>query len=55
MRHSVSTGSSVGSHPAVLVAVSEGLAIEDASPAWPPGDGTQPAWCEVLVQVSGWA
>jgi len=40
---------------AVLVAVSEGLVIEDASPVWPSGDGPQPAWCEALVQVPGWA
>jgi hypothetical protein len=50
-----SPGSAAGRHPAVMVAVREGLIIEDASPAWPSGHGTQPAWCEALVRIPGWA
>ncbi len=48
-------GSAMGDHPAVLVAVGAGLVILDSGPAWQPGAGTQPAWCEALVQVPGWA
>jgi hypothetical protein len=50
-----SPGSATGNHPAVLVAVSAGLVILDSGPVWQPGAGTQPAWCEALVQVPGWA
>jgi hypothetical protein len=50
-----SPGSATGNHPAVLVAASTGLVILDAGPAWQPGAGPQPAWCEALVQVPGWA
>jgi hypothetical protein len=49
-----SPGPATGSHPAVLVAASAGLVILDAGPAWPPGVGIQPAWCEALVRVPGW-
>jgi len=48
-------GSITGSHPAILVAVSAGLVILDADPVWLPSAGSQPAWCEALVQVPGWA
>ena len=45
-----------GNHPAILVAASGGLAILDAGPvACPPESGTEPAWCEALVRVPGWA
>lgn len=50
-----SPGSATGDHPAVLVAAGADLVIVDAAPAWPPGGGTPPAWCEALVQVPGWA
>jgi hypothetical protein len=50
-----SPDSALGNHPAVLVSVGEGLTVEDASLSWPPGDGTESAWCEALVQVPGWA
>jgi len=50
-----SPGSAAGNHPAVLVSTDAGLVIEDAAPAWPFSDGTQPAWCEVLVRAPGWA
>jgi hypothetical protein len=44
-----------GTYPAILVAASEGLVILDAwPPSGPPGTGTQPAWCEALVQIPGW-
>jgi endonuclease/exonuclease/phosphatase family metal-dependent hydrolase len=45
-----------GNHPVILVASRGGLAILDAGPApYPPELGSQPAWCEALVQVPGWA
>jgi hypothetical protein len=45
-----------GNRPAILVAASAGLMILDAGPTTcPPGTGAQPAWCEALVQVPGWA
>ena len=50
-----SPGTIAGNHPAVLVDASAGLVILDAGPAWQPGAGAQPAWCEALVQVPGWA
>ena len=38
------------------LAASAGLVILDAPQASrPPGAGPQPAWCEALVQVPGWA
>jgi hypothetical protein len=44
-----------GTYPAILVAASADLVILDAwPPACPPGAGTQPAWCEALIQVPGW-
>ena len=39
---------------AILVAVSAGLIILDAGPAWPSWAGGEAAWCEALVQVPGW-
>lgn len=48
-------GGGGGAHPAILVAASAGLVILDADPAWPSGTSIQPAWCEALVQVPGWA
>ena len=45
-----------GTYPAILIAASAGLVILDAGPAsCPAGAGPQPAWCETLVQVPGWA
>ena len=45
-----------GTYPAILIAAGAGLVIPDAGPAsCPPGAGPQPAWCEALVQVPGWA
>ncbi len=45
-----------GNHPAILISTRDGLAILDAGPAtYPPGSGTQPAWCEALVDIPGWA
>jgi hypothetical protein len=45
-----------GTYPAILIAASAGLVILDAGPIpGPTGAGPQPAWCEALVQVPGWA
>jgi hypothetical protein len=45
-----------GIYPAILIAANAGLVILDAGPIpGPTGAGPQPAWCEALVQVPGWA
>lgn len=45
-----------GTYPAILIAASAGLVIIDAGPAfYPTSAGPQPAWCDALVQVPGWA
>ena len=50
-----SPGSLTGNHPAVLVTASARPGNPGRPAPWPPGAGTQPAWCEALVQVPGWA
>jgi hypothetical protein len=45
-----------GTYPAILIAASAGLVILDAGPSpGLTGADPQPAWCEALVQVPGWA
>jgi endonuclease/exonuclease/phosphatase family metal-dependent hydrolase len=44
-----------GNHPAILIRGSAGLTVLDSGPPdYPPGTGTQPAWCEALVKAPGW-
>ena len=43
-----------GNHPAILLGTGSGLRVlDEGPPAYPPGVGAVPAWCEALLEIPG--